>query len=226
MANTYIERRLATRVLRHRIWIAAVLAFGAASLLRIGVARRVTASAFGAMMADDASHGGVLLKYNAFLLRARNPDGENLLLASVVRDRPRFAILLLNHGADLKRVDKETVSRIWRRILDTGLQHDSEQRLRGAVLIPLMNPALLAQLLEKGADPNAVGHHGMTALHYAVCCGAVDAVGVLLKSGARIEFKNHDGHTALQLAGILNLQQIVHRLEQTFAPPGDVETDV
>jgi ankyrin repeat protein len=70
----------------------------------------------------------------------------------------------------------------------------------------------LKLLLKAGADPNAVGPDGSSGLHEAVQEGRADMIRVLAGAGARLDHRNRDGLTALQLA---------ERMEQE---PGTTDT--
>lgn len=58
----------------------------------------------------------------------------------------------------------------------------------------------LALLLEAGANPNAVGPDGSTALHQAVQSGRLDDVRLLARAGAALDARNRDGLSPLELA--------------------------
>jgi ankyrin repeat protein len=55
-------------------------------------------------------------------------------------------------------------------------------------------------LLQAGADPNAAGPDGMTALHQAAKTGSLEAIRVLVDGGARLDALSKDGLTALDIA--------------------------
>ena len=55
-------------------------------------------------------------------------------------------------------------------------------------------------LLERGADPNKRNNRGDTPLHCAVREGPKDAARTLVKSFAKTDVANNDGHTPLTLA--------------------------
>jgi ankyrin repeat protein len=62
-------------------------------------------------------------------------------------------------------------------------------------------PALVALLIERGAEVNARSGPGrMTALHMAARRGSVDLAGALLAAGAEIEAKDFKGDTPLRRA--------------------------
>jgi ankyrin repeat protein len=58
----------------------------------------------------------------------------------------------------------------------------------------------LRALLDGGADVNAAGELGYTALHEAVSQGHLPAVKLLLEFGARTDLPNEDGRTAVDLS--------------------------
>jgi hypothetical protein len=65
---------------------------------------------------------------------------------------------------------------------------------------PKRQGAVIAYLVEAGADPNAAALGGVTPLHRAVrnrCSAAVDA---LLSAGADPRLPNDNGSTAIELA--------------------------
>ena len=57
-------------------------------------------------------------------------------------------------------------------------------------------------LLDRGADVDALGELGNTALHEAVGQGHFDVVRVLLAFGARTDIRNEFGQTALDIASL------------------------
>jgi ankyrin repeat protein len=70
----------------------------------------------------------------------------------------------------------------------------------------------LAVLLEAGANPDAAGQDGATALHLAVRAGRLDMVRLLAGHGARLAVRDRDGLTPLELA------EKVERIESEGAP--------
>ena len=61
-------------------------------------------------------------------------------------------------------------------------------------------PDKVRLLLDHGADINAAGPNGKTALHYAVTAGYASTITLLLERGADTTLVDHEGHTALSLA--------------------------
>ena len=76
---------------------------------------------------------------------------------------------------------------------------DSGKMLRDAVRANDM--AKVQELLKTpGTDVNSQSTHGQTALHVAASRGLEEIVKALLASGARLDVKDEDGHTPLDLA--------------------------
>ena len=59
---------------------------------------------------------------------------------------------------------------------------------------------MIAFLIEKGADPNALDQSGVAPLHRAVRQRSAKAVDSLLRNGADVRLKNKNGSTPLHLA--------------------------
>lgn len=68
-------------------------------------------------------------------------------------------------------------------------------------------------LLDNGADINATGEHGYTALHNAVEQGHIKMVEFLLNQGIDTAIKNINHLTAKELAQITNNQEIYNILD-------------
>jgi ankyrin repeat protein len=65
-------------------------------------------------------------------------------------------------------------------------------------------------LLEAGANPNALGPDGQSALHMAARDGKLEIVRALVEGGASLDLKNGEGQTALQM---------VEKMPPREAPP-------
>jgi len=100
---------------------------------------------------------------------------------------------------------------------------------------PAWNPraqaAIVACLVEAGADPNAVDMNGVTPLHRAVRTRCAAAVAALLAGGADARRRNKNGSTPMRLATLntgrggsgspaakAEQQEIIRLLEQHGAP--------
>lgn len=67
-------------------------------------------------------------------------------------------------------------------------------------------------LLESGADINARGMTGYTAMHAASAQGHTRVVQMLLEAGADIKARRFDGYTAMQLASRRGHEKVVQML--------------
>src|SRR5690606_1578257 len=76
------------------------------------------------------------------------------------------------------------------------------------------NADLVAALLAGGADPNARGSDGTTALMWAANSAAIDVVRLLLERGADTELVAEDGWTARKAAEMIGYEDIVQLLEE------------
>src|SRR5690349_15599863 len=63
--------------------------------------------------------------------------------------------------------------------------------------------AAVTRMLARGADPNAPGPDGTTAIMYAASNGDVELVRALLKAGANVKLKNQFGTSAITEAAIV-----------------------
>ena len=104
-----------------------------------------------------------------------------------------------------------------KQLLATGA--DVKAATREGAITPLFmactngNAAIIAALLDAGADANSVKANGTTALMTAAASGSVDAVKVLLDRGAQIDAKESvHGQTALMFAAALNRADAVKYL--------------
>lgn len=74
-------------------------------------------------------------------------------------------------------------------------------------------------LLQRGADPRAVDKNGENALHWAAFNGLDGVVRRLLASGVEVDFKSHDGSTALCAAARRGHRTIAELLLRAGANP-------
>jgi ankyrin repeat protein len=82
------------------------------------------------------------------------------------------------------------------------------------------SPEKARLLLENGAEADAVGPRGRTALHYAAAAGHVAVIGVLLEFGADVSVKDEAGATPLALARAAGKTAAVRLLRKTGAQRG------
>src|SRR5688572_284258 len=79
--------------------------------------------------------------------------------------------------------------------------------------------AAALRLLSKGANPNAPGADGSTAIMYAAANDDLELVRALIQAGANVKAKNQFGTTALAEAAIIGATPIVDALLKAGADP-------
>jgi ankyrin repeat protein len=82
---------------------------------------------------------------------------------------------------------------------------------------------LVRTLLQQGADVNAPGVDGSTALHRAVYADHLDVTDLLLKAGARVTAADRYGVTPLSLACINGNAKMIRLLIEVGADPNGVD---
>ncbi|XP_042872528.1 ankyrin repeat domain-containing protein 29-like [Penaeus japonicus] len=115
------------------------------------------------------------------------------------------------------------------RVLDTGRVHvDCADRDGTTPLILAAansHVALVKELLEQGAEPNATRHTGTGALFFAAQGGFLDIVTLLLENGAKINQASKDGGTALIVAAQCGHLDVVTELLRRNADPSSAMKD-
>ena len=81
------------------------------------------------------------------------------------------------------------------------------------------NRAAALQLLAKGADPNAAGPDGTTAIMLAASNDDLDLVRALIKARANVTLKNEFGTSAITEAAIIGSAPIIDALLRAGADP-------
>ena len=79
--------------------------------------------------------------------------------------------------------------------------------------------AAAVRLLTKGANPNAPGPDGTTAIMWAASNGDIDLVRALIKAGANVTLKNQFGTTAITEAAIIGSAPVIDALLKAGADP-------
>ncbi len=80
-------------------------------------------------------------------------------------------------------------------------------------------------LLSKGADPNAAGPDGTTAVMWAASNGDAELVRALIKAGANVKLQNHFGTSALTEAAIIGSAPVIDALLKAGADPNTKNPD-
>jgi len=114
------------------------------------------------------------------------PRGETTLAASVAFSETDVLCELLAGGAHPNARDEKGA---------TALTLTETRRGN-----PRTTLSLMAALLQHGADPNLADDNGWTALHYAAQGGDLEAVSLLLASGANAGMETPDGRTPILIA--------------------------
>lgn len=73
---------------------------------------------------------------------------------------------------------------------------------------------LVAFLIEKGSDVNAVQSGGWTGLHEAALLGNEEIIILLLENGANKMIKKNDGKTAYDIALEKGYESLLHHLQE------------
>ena len=79
--------------------------------------------------------------------------------------------------------------------------------------------AAAVRLLTKGANPNAPGPDGTTAIMWAASNGDIELVRALIKAGATVTLKNQFGTTAITEAAIIGSAPVIDALLKAGADP-------
>jgi len=149
-------------------------------------------------------------------------DSHNLLMDAIIVENAEFALLLIEHGANLYHEDDHKVStllqashrgmsEVVQKLLEKYSGEDSPKE--GWVDSPSdegITPLIAASseghadivplLLKAGANPGAKDRDETTSLMAASARGHVEIVELLLGAGASANDQNVDGHTALMFA--------------------------
>jgi ankyrin repeat protein len=143
--------------------------------------------------------GAQVAQYSAQLLYLAARDGRLDLLD-----------LLVAHGAQAQAMDSGTFVHVdvpmMEILLRLGVSATQPGKNRQPPLVYLArgdkgeHPEKLAVLLDYGADANAAGDNGKTALHYAAAAEHLRVMALLLERGAAPNVRDNQGETPLSLA--------------------------
>ena len=159
----------------------------------------------------------------AISARAGLPTVKVLVQRGANPNQPAAGLLPLNFALSLRQYDVAAY------LLDAGANSKAtDETSRTTPLMELATtaddaatePNAIAQrLLRAGADPNARGVHGVTALRLAVLGGKPRLVQTLLAAGADPNTTNDKGESVLQLARRKQFGDIVALLQSSGAKP-------
>jgi ankyrin repeat protein len=148
----------------------------------------------GAATGDTARVKEILAK-DPGLANAFSPDGFPVLGLACFFGHPEAAELLIEAGADVNAAARNPMK-------VTAL-HAAATRGDARVV---------ARLLAKGADPNALQQMSYTPLHSAAARGDIATVDILIAHGAKPEAKAEDGKTPADLAAERGHPTLAERL--------------
>ena len=134
-----------------------------------------------------------------------------LFFLAAKQSRKDLIDVLVAHGADIRAAESGVFLSIadmslMRYLLELGVPVNQADAHGNVPLVYLtrgdkrQQPEKLQLLLEYGADINAVGPRGRTALHYAAAADHTQTIAWLIQHGARLDMKDDEGSTALDLA--------------------------
>lgn len=136
-----------------------------------------------------------LLTESPTLVSDYSADGFTALHFAAYFSQPAAASLLIEHHADIAAVARNPTKVM-------PLHSAASAR----------NVAVVRQLLDRGAPPNARQQAGWTPLHAAAQNGDLETLDLLLQHGADPNACNDDGKTPTKLAQEKGHEQIVDRL--------------
>ena len=156
--------------------------------------------AFEAAIVGDAEQLASRLDDDPELLTAYSPDGWTLVHLAPWAGQPETTRLLLERGADLAAVSRNTLR---------------NQPLNAAVAGPNAETrtACVRLLLEAGADVNNRQAGGNTPLHTAAHLGDASTAEALLAHGADAGLRSDDGKAAADYARERGHEDLAQRLE-------------
>lgn len=165
---------------------------------------------FSAVKNNEKEAALILLKKGADP-DALNNFGFSSMGYAVMTDKTGIVRILLEHGGD---ADSETTMPTF----DRGMKVLRQFPLL-LLAVQKKNLEMASLLLDHGADVDAQGHKGATALIIAVNLDRRDMVGLLLSKGADINAQMDDGKTALMWAVLHRNKDMVSLLISLGADP-------
>ena len=132
-------------------------------------------------------------------INATNEKGQTALMRAVEYQRTEVVTLLLEKGADVN-FTKAYVNR-------TAFMEAASSG----------NPAIMKQLVERGAKINETDKQGYAPLHYACTWGHVEAVKLLIELGANPDIRNVLGVTPMMVATQNGHSEVVQILKDAGA---------
>lgn len=169
-----------------------------------------------------ASHAGVSIDHESSSGGAGG-GGVTCLVAAAEEDvgRLNYAPMLNDDGSPCLAVEYLLDRTTYRPAVNLELSDKCAHTalMRAAAL---GRSAVVASLLDRGADVNLVNRVGKMALHYAAEAGNFDSVRILLERGSDLTILTRDGQSAYDIAeeyGFLNVMKAISRYGNGFLGP-------
>lgn len=134
------------------------------------------------------------------MINAYAPDGFTPLGLAAYFGHPDLLYLLLQQGALPNRPAKNAAM--------VCPIHSAVAHRRPEVTL-----FMVSELIDHGADVNAVQQGGWTPLHQAAASGQVELVKMLFEKGADVHLLSNEGKSALDMARERNQQEVVSFLK-------------
>lgn len=162
-------------------------------------------------------------------LNAKSPMGFPPLVFAAARQQRDIVRYLLERGALVNARDengytalhwapdrKRHGSEIASLLLDKGAEIDARTDLLGETplhrAVTAEDGAVVALLIERGADPNAMRSEGRAPMHDAAAYGKSEMVRLLAEKGAKVDLATPGGDTPLHLA-VANIASVSSSFE-------------
>ena len=173
---------------------------GHATVARAIAARRTHLQLYDLAALGDEEKLRAVLERSAEKVNDRVPGGFTALGLACAVGHVGVASLLLRHGADPN-------------LAATGEQGHRPLHQAAGHIQPGVAVSLTGVLLEHGANPDAPGPGGWTALHTAAALGYRDVCALLLRNGADPAARSDGGKTPGQMAAEFGFAGVAEWLE-------------
>jgi DNA-binding winged helix-turn-helix (wHTH) protein len=127
--------------------------------------------------------------------------GQSAFWDAVIEGNVTQAIVSIRAGADINGLDTRSNLNGRRPLNWAAIRNDT---------------AMIAALLDAGADINSANLTGFTPLHHAAEAGSKEAVTLLIAKGANLSLRNRYGQTPEQTANAANHAEIAEMLREAM----------
>ena len=156
------------------------------------------------------------------------PNGKLPLQMAAGMGRPIITKLLIKDGANLSAKDHEGKTALYRALesgrtqiadilLKSGAKLDPTAMLQDLVQAQVTDRDMLAFLIDRGAEINAVGKDGKTPLTQAIGYGNLLLTKQLIRAGADVNKADAQGNRPLKIATERNNPDIIRSLRRNGA---------